>query len=136
MARKSKQKIRKALALRLFTYDDVTGELRWIAGRGAAKAGDRVGCVHADGFRRLEVDGQVMRESAVIYLLHHGIWPTKGIFHVNHDKLDSRISNLANGGEEAGIMRNAARDRPWEAMFETEKAPPLPEAPLAWLLCA
>jgi len=83
----------------------------------------------------MTIDGRTMSEGAVIYLIEHGRWPTKGLFHVDRDKSNNRIGNLANGSEEVGSMRFELWGNPYELVLESEAAPPLPEAPLDWLLC-
>lgn len=135
MARRSNQKILSHDARKLFHYDPEAGALYWSKSRGSAKSGSRVGYVHADGERRVVVDGATMSEAAVIYLIEHGRWPTKGLYHVNRDKSDNRIGNLANGSGEVGAMRFELWGNPRELVVELEVQPPPLPAALLWLVC-
>lgn len=139
MARRYTKHIEIELAQRIFDYNAELGEIYWkTVGRPGVRVGSRVGCVRSCGHRRFEIEGEMFPEAAIIYLLEHGRWPDKGVFHVNKDKLDNRIANLANGNAEVGWMRAKARDAIVEGMIEPiemHEAPPLPAAPLAWLMC-
>lgn len=116
-----------------FTYDAEQGALFWIKPRGNKGPDNRAGTATKDGKRIIMVDGTFYPEASMIYTLEKGIWPYKGLYHVNFDKSDSRIGNLAHGKNEADARREACLLANPDLMELVEDADPL--SPLeAWLL--
>ena len=66
------------------------GELYWLAGR---RKGKRFGGLCSYGYRKGGIRGRYVAEHQLIWLLHHGRWPTQ-IDHINRDRVDNRIENL------------------------------------------
>lgn len=77
------------------SYDPVSGEFTWKQNKGRAKAGDVVGWLSAEGYRKAKIFG-------VTYTLHRlgwmmvngGIADNIDIDHINCNRADNRISNL------------------------------------------
>lgn len=82
----------------LFTYNEETGLLIWKTRPSPrVKIGDVVGSIHHTGYRNVRVNKKN-------YLAHRIIWdmnnpgdrlqPGEEIDHIDHDKLNNRLSNL------------------------------------------
>lgn len=83
----------------LFSYDDIEGGLYWLPRSGPRNwnsrfAGTRVGCVNRYGYRQLLYRKRSYHEHRVVWLWHHGVWPSDLIDHINRVRLDNRIENL------------------------------------------
>jgi len=78
----------------LLAYDPETGELRWRASRGSARAGRVTGCRRQDGYLLVGVDGQIYRAHRLAWLIVHGSWPVEHIDHRNGIRDDNRLANL------------------------------------------
>ena len=77
----------------LFAYDPETGVLTWLASKGRAKKGSRVGTPHSKGYRSLVLDGKRYYEHRLIWKLVYGEDPDT-IDHINADRSDNRLCNL------------------------------------------
>lgn len=89
--------VTKERLLELLDYEPSTGLFVWRVQRnGAANIGDTAGRVESKGYRQIGIDGVRYMAHRLVWLLHHGAFPDKGmvIDHVNGDKLDNRIENL------------------------------------------
>lgn len=92
---KARSGITGAFVKDIFEYDSSTGFLTWRVSRhGRVKIGDRAGCIAPDGRRKIEIHGQSIAASALIWLWMTGEWPTKEIDHINRNKDDDRWDNL------------------------------------------
>ena len=76
----------------LFNYHK-DGWLEWAVSRGKAKAGDKVGIVHPNGYLRTRVNGLLQSNHRLIFIWHHG-WMPKMVDHIDGDKLNNKIENL------------------------------------------
>lgn len=59
------------------------------------KAGYRAGRRHVNGHIEVRVENVPYMAHHIIWFLHYGEWPQKSIVHVNGNKADNRIQNLA-----------------------------------------
>ena len=48
----------------------------------------------ADGYLRVDVDGQALLAQDVVWALVHGEWPASELIHIDGDKHNNRIENL------------------------------------------
>jgi len=72
----------------LFSYNKITGELRW------RSTGRRAGTLSEKGYRRVQIDGHIYREHRLIWLIVTGQWPEDQIDHDNQNRADNRWENL------------------------------------------
>jgi hypothetical protein len=97
----------------LFTYDEITGELRWkIVPKervARAKVGDIAGAVMTNGYRMTCINYQK-------YLVHRLIWKMKtgsdapfSIDHIDGDRLNNRFANLRAATQSQNGMNSKMR---------------------------
>lgn len=77
----------------------------------------------SNGYRMLSYKGQKYLTHRVVWYMHHGVWPTKDIDHINQDRVDNDIGNLRDVSESVnlrnqkkikGVHRHQGR---WRAMM-------------------
>ena len=81
-------------ALKLFTYDPVTGLLRWAVPRGPLKVGDLAGSNNGRGYIRVNFNGKLRLRSHLVWLMHTGAWPSQQLDHIDGNSLNDRVENL------------------------------------------
>ena len=109
----------------LLAYTPNTWRLVWKTYRNSqAQKGQEAGHISAsEGYRLIGIDGKLYKAHRLAWLLHFGRWPAGQIDHINHDRLDNRISNLrevsqvtnlrnkskskANSSEHTGVYKTA-----------------------------
>jgi len=91
----------------LLELDPETGIVRWRVNRGHVKAGSVAGTVRTDNYTTIGVDGRRYLLHRVVYLLHHGQWPTGIVDHINGDPRDNRPMNI----RVATVSQNGANKR-------------------------
>ncbi len=109
-------KIMKTLSLTadrarsLFSYDAVTGILRWRTRRGGKIPHDlTAGYVDHEGYRVVCVDGVNHRAHRVIWLMVHGQWPSAMLDHENGHRSDNKLTNLREATNAQNQMNKKAR---------------------------
>lgn len=89
MDRPSKERIEE-----LLLYVPETGDFFWRVTKSKdARAGDLAGCVLANGYRVIGIDGRRYRAHHLAWVVTHGYWP-KELDHRNRDRDDNRPVNL------------------------------------------
>ena len=78
----------------LLHYDAETGIFTWKESRGSIKEGRIAGTVGAKGYHQIGVDGARHYAHRLAWLFINGDYPVNDIDHINHNRLDNRISNL------------------------------------------
>lgn len=76
------------------TYNDGTGEFIWRRSRARARAGDRAGFRHVEGYWQIHIDGKTYYAHRLAWLYVYGRWPECGLDHINGVRSDNRICNL------------------------------------------
>lgn len=79
---------------RLFDYDPTDGALRWKVSRQRIVRGAVAGSDNGDGYIQICVNGHRYLAHRLVWLFHHGSWPTHEIDHINRNRTDNRIENL------------------------------------------
>lgn len=96
-------------ALTLFTYDTVTGQLRWKVRRGPLAPGDLAGSDNGLGYIRINFNGKLRLRSHLVWLIHTGKWPSLQLDHIDGESSNDRIENLR---EVTGIQNLRNQERP------------------------
>lgn len=80
----------------VLTYDPITGSIKWkvtLSNRGVA--GSEAGQLHKTyNYRMIRVDKRMYRAHRVAWALHHGVWPSDTLDHINGIRTDNRLCNL------------------------------------------
>lgn len=88
------QPLNAANAHQVFEYKN--GGLFWrksLTGKSRI-AGKEAGYLNQDGYRVIEVATKGIGAHRIVWLMHHGAWPTGEIDHINSIRHDNRIENL------------------------------------------
>lgn len=95
----------------LFAYNPETGELRRKASTGSrARAGDVVGSKAAQGHLVVRVDGRLMFVHQIAWTIANGTHEGGVIVHLNGDKEDNRLKNLALMSKREAHAKTKAED--------------------------
>lgn len=79
-----------------FSYDPVTGELRWKVSISKAKAGTVAGCkvrIERNEYLKVTVNQTPSYAHRIVWAMVHGYWPI-GIDHQDGNGLNNKIDNL------------------------------------------
>jgi hypothetical protein len=103
-------------ALRVLSYDPMTGVLHWRVDRGrCAKAGDVAGGLNNEGYVTLTVCGQRMKAHRLVFLLQMGRLPRGEVDHINGNRADNRWSNLRD------VPKNVNQHNRWFARKDSRQ---------------
>lgn len=88
----------------LLLYDPLTGVFTRrvaVGGRNGKKfkAGTVAGCLAADGYRLIRIDGVLHKAHRLAWLYVQGAWPETGLDHRFRSRDDNRIGELREGGQ-------------------------------------
>ena len=78
----------------VLAYDPNTGELTWIVGNSRRKAGDIAGTVGPNGYRYVTYKYKMYLAHQLAWALHHQVWPSSNLDHINRIRTDNKINNL------------------------------------------
>ena len=105
--------------IELFAYDCETGELRRRLSTGSrARAGDVVGTKAAQGHLVVRVDGSLMFVHHIAWTIANGANECGVIVHLNGDKADNRLKNLAVMSKREAHAKMKAEDLSTENVSE------------------
>lgn len=75
-------------------FYEINGVLFWKEDKRNNPVKDKeAGSLFKDGYRRVKIDGKLFATHRLIFLKHHGYFPTE-VDHINNNKEDNRIENL------------------------------------------
>jgi hypothetical protein len=95
----------------LFDYDYATGNLLWRVRKSPRNpVGSVAGHLHGTGYVKVRIDYKNYSAHRIVWLWHHGVWPTYMIDHINGDRADNRIENLRDVSQSINC-RNTERQR-------------------------
>jgi len=96
--------------LELFHYNPATGEVKRRATTGSrARAGDVVGTLARQGHLVVRVDGHLIAVHRIAWIITNGAPPDGVIVHINGDKKDNRIANLAAASKREAHAKTRAK---------------------------
>lgn len=82
-------------ARELFSYEPLTGELKWRVSKGqAVRPGTLVRSAHSEGYIKVSVEGTPYLAHRLAWAITMGVWPGDQIDHRNGVRSDNRLSNL------------------------------------------
>ena len=76
----------------IFEYRN--GELWWKVNGRCRNMNQPVGSTNSGLFRVTTCEGKRLRTDKIVWALHHGVYPTENIYHIDGDKLNDAIENL------------------------------------------
>lgn len=76
------------------SYDPLTGEFTVLMDRGKARAGDKAGSLHNNGYWKIGFAGKKYLAHRLAWAMFYGSWPKLGVDHKDGDKLNNKIENL------------------------------------------
>jgi hypothetical protein len=77
-----------------YEYDPETGDIKKKTAGKRWKIGHRMGWKSAGGYMSANIFGKYTYLHIVAYAMHHGVWPTSNIDHINRIRDDNRAVNL------------------------------------------
>lgn len=96
-----------------FTYSEEHKGLIYKKITGATtrnKLGQKAGGIHPlYGYIAIKIRGRAFRAHRLVFLLHHGRWPSGELDHINGNNADNRIENL----RESTRSQNCANRKTW-----------------------
>ena len=99
----------KLKIIEAFTYDEITGDIRWAIDAGQrAKKGQLAGWKKKNGYMEVKYLGKCYKLHRISWLLYNLEWPNGYIDHINGNRSDNRIINLR-VVDPLGNCRNAGR---------------------------
>ena len=79
----------------LLHYNPNAGDFTWlISTSNRVKVGDIAGCLMANGYLIVRVDGTLHLAHRLAWFYEYGVWPVDQIDHINHIRNDNRMINL------------------------------------------
>ena len=97
--------------LELLSYDEGNGEFRWKNSPcPRVPAGSVAGCQEADGYIRIQLDGQRYSAGPLAWFYVHGEWP-EVIDHQDRNRANNRIQNLRNVTQQVNLRNTGVSAR-------------------------
>jgi hypothetical protein len=91
-------------------YCPETGIFTWLVPAAhRMKPGDIAGWTHKRGYRDIRVLGKIYKVHRLAWLYIYGVWPTKGIDHINGITGDNRIQNLREANNAQNLHNSKLR---------------------------
>lgn len=88
------KKITQKYLKEILHYNPDTGVFTWKVRKHRRRKNGVVGHINPFGYLTIGIDGKCYQAHRLAWFYVYGEFPRKSIDHINHDKLDSKISNL------------------------------------------
>lgn len=107
----AKQDLTQARLKELLRYDPDTGVFTWAVKRPASRArvGDVAGHKSARGYLVISLCSTQEYAHRLAWLYVHGAFPSKGLDHIDGDKLNNRIANLREATQAQNLQNIGSR---------------------------
>jgi hypothetical protein len=94
----------------LFNYDSETGIFtRKVKTTAKTKIGDVVGYDNKNGYKKISIDNKLYFSHRLAWLYVYGVWPEKGLDHINRNRSDNRLCNLRLANQSENTQNTAIR---------------------------
>lgn len=92
----SNARITRDQLIKILHCNPETGILTWIYRKKGVRVGTQAGCINADGYLFIGINGKRYYAHNLMWLYTYGKWPDPGkeIDHINGRPYDNRIKNL------------------------------------------
>jgi len=103
-----KKKLTQARVKELLNYNPKSGVWTWKVNKSVrAKKGDIAGHVNSrDGYRRINVDQNMLKSSRLAWFYMEGYWPEQDVDHIDRDRTNDRWSNLRHVSRQCNIRNS------------------------------
>jgi hypothetical protein len=93
-------------------YDPETGVFRWrFAPRPGTKPWEKAGSPNGGGYMQIKIQGKTYQAHRLAWLYIHGVFPDKGLDHIDRNPLNNSIGNLRKANQaENGQNRNKQKN--------------------------
>jgi hypothetical protein len=99
-----------ARLLELLDYDASTGVFRWrVATSNRVKVGAVAGKSDTLGYVVLGIYGQQYKAHRLAWFYTHGVWPSRGLDHIDRNTANNRIENLRLSDQSENIANTVVR---------------------------
>jgi len=94
----------------LFNYDpDIGIFTRKVKTTAKTKIGDVVGYDNKNGYKKISIDNKLYFSHRLAWLYVYGVWPEKGLDHINRNRSDNRLCNLRLANQSENTQNTAIR---------------------------
>ena len=94
----------------LFNYDpDIGIFIRKVKTTAKTKIGDVVGYDNKNGYKKISIDNKLYFSHRLAWLYVYGVWPEKGLDHINRNRSDNRLCNLRLANQSENTQNTAIR---------------------------
>jgi len=92
------------------SYDENTVIIYWKkAPSRIVKEGSKAGNIGKNGYVRIQFKGRFYRGHRVAWFLYYGVWPSRGLDHINRNRSDNRIENLREVSQRENVLNKSIR---------------------------
>lgn len=95
----------------LLHYDPETGRFRWLVKFSRQQPGGAAGTKDAYGYLLIRVERKLHKAHRLAWLYVYGVWPAKGIDHINRVRDDNRIANLREACQSLNSMNRSVTSK-------------------------
>ena len=78
----------------VLSYNELTGEFRWLRASNRGKLNALAGCPHNEGYITIKLDGRVYLAHRLAFMWMTGEWPKHSVDHINGIRTNNAWANL------------------------------------------